>query len=115
MISMPNALTLLLDTRHKLSKHGINMTDIVLNQSPKSQSVQICKQFLKLHIQRSDIQFSFDNYPNKKDDLSDCLLQALAYYNMYGLSMQGSSFQRLIRAPELSDLTDNLIIDLTDD
>jgi hypothetical protein len=85
------------------------MTNIALKKSLKSQSVQICKQFLKLNIQNANIHNIFDNY-RKEDDLSDCLLQALAYYNMHGPSLP-----RLIRAFEVSNLTDNSIFDLTDD
>jgi hypothetical protein len=86
------------------------MGNIVLKKSLKIQSVQICKQFLKLNIQSADIQRVFDNYDDKKDDLSDCLLQALACYNMHR-----SLFPRLVRAPEESDISDDSILDLTDD
>lgn len=107
---MPLAHTVRFDSRHKLIRHGVNMANIVLKKSLKIQSIQICKQFLRLNIQNANINMFFDNYNDKKDDLSDCLLQALAYYNMHSLS-----FQRLIRVPEILPLEDNLMVDMIDD
>jgi hypothetical protein len=105
----PDARILTINSRYKLLKHGVDMSNIVLKQSLKTQSVQICKQCLELNIQHVDIHNFFNNH-RKKDDLSDCLLQALAYYNM-----NVSSFPRFIRAAEALDLTDDSILDLTDE
>jgi hypothetical protein len=100
----PDCRTLTFDPRHKLRRHGVDMATIVLKKSLKVQSVQICKQFLKSNVQHGDIHNFFYNHHGKKDDLSDCLLQALAYYNMHG-----SSF------PHLVNVSDDSILDLTDD
>jgi hypothetical protein len=106
---LPSALTVRFDARLRLRNHNVNMANIMLKQSLKTQSVQICKQFLNLNIQHANIQNYFDHH-GKKDDLSDCLLQALAYYNM-----NLSSFPRLVIAREESDVLDDSVLDLTDD
>jgi hypothetical protein len=105
----PDARILTINSRYKLLNHGVDMSNIVLKKSLKTQSVQTCKQFLKLNIQHVDIHNFFSNH-KKKDDLSDCLLQALAYYNM-----NGSSFPRFIRAAKVLDLTDDSILDLSNE
>lgn len=96
---MPLALTLLFDTRHKLTRHGIDMRDINLKKTPKTQSKQICSQYLIVNIQDKKIFDFYNDYPDKKDDLSDCLLQGLAYYNM--------NRSLFLPAPRFIDLTDN--------
>jgi hypothetical protein len=106
----PDCRTLTFDPRYKLREHGVDMANIALKMSLIIQSVQICKQFLKSNSQHADIHHFFDKHHGKKDDFSDCLLQALAYCNMHR-----SSFRRLTRALEVSNVSGDSILDLTDD